>query len=149
MTEILIPDNGSGGNGEGPLSIRSGASEESFDFSSDPTDPDPEMSDAPDNTEKWVEERVARAEAKMEKEKTEVEKMTSKVVSKVDTLSDKQSTNRAVFIALGTTILLAIVSLFGYALNLADEAEDRSLKNEQRIEQGVPEPQADTSRSGQ
>lgn len=114
------------------------------------------MEDAPDNTPKWIEERVGRAEEKMEKEQLSVARMTDRIEGKVDRLSSRFDdleghlsqrirANRNLIIGVGTTILLAIISLFIYALSKTNRVEDRVWENTQRIEQVAPESQRQPS----
>ena len=99
--------------------------------------------------------RVARGEAEMEAQKTEVKRMTESVEKKIDNLSnqvdtkinhldDKIGATRNWVIAFGTTLLLAIISLFVYALNETNRVEDRVWENTKRIEQVAPQSGSET-----
>lgn len=109
-----------------------------------------DMDNGPDSTPKWVEERVARSEQRMEVTEERVGRMTDRVEGKIDSLSnkietkissldDKVSGTRTWVIGVGTTILVVMVSLFIYALNQTSRVEDRVFENTQRIEEVAPE----------
>ena len=107
------------------------------------------MSDTPHETEKWVEERVARSEQRMETMEARVERMTDDVKNEVSRLADQQEITRNVSIGIGTAIFLAIISLFIYALNQTNDVQEQVLENTKRIEQVGPSSGGTGSASGQ
>lgn len=109
-------------------------------------DSDSAMSDSPENTEKWVEERVARSEADVrrmtESVESKIDILSTEINTKVGAVSDKVDATRNWVIGVGTALLIVLVSLFIYSLNRTDRVEDRVFENSQRIEQVAPESQA-------
>lgn len=119
----------------------------------------PSSAESPENPNSEQVNDMTRDElqAHLEANEAKVEQMTDKVGSKVDrlgdqidakfdnvktsfeALEDKQTITRNIVIGVGTAVLLAVISLFIYALNQTNRVEDRVFENTQRIEQVTPE----------
>lgn len=112
-----------------------------------------DMSNQPEDTDKWVEERVRRSEAEMRSERSKVEQMTQEVVNKVDRVGDQlesqvnrvqreqermREDNRSLRSNLltGASILaVVVVGLFTAILQRLGSVRDLVIDNTRRIAQ--------------